>query len=137
MKLGKVSSNYNVFVDDFQYTSLNIKVCDNNKTAIENAIITIALSKNDSIVKTVILDKGNSYSVDNLRPDNYNIKIQSIGYMSYKLTNTVLSNNKGLYLDFELGQSDAFIQMTIKSNKKLSPRQLRRRIAKIEEELNE
>ena len=56
--------------------------------------------------------------------------------MAQKITNVELSNNKGVHLAFELGQSDAFISMTIKSNKKLTRRQLQRRIAKTEKELN-
>lgn len=134
---GKVNSSSNVFLDDGNHTMLKIEIWDNNKSAIETAIITISLSKNDSVIKSVILDKSNIYNIDNLRPGNYNIKIQSIGYMAYKLTDVELLYNKGIYLNFELGQSDAFIQMTIKSNKKLSPRQLRKRIAETEKELNE
>ncbi len=137
LKQGKVTSSSGVFLDDGNHTRLYIEIWDNNKTAIETAIITISSSKNDSVVKSVILTERNRYTVDELRQGSYNVKIQSIGYTSQKLTNVELINNKSVYLNFQLGQSDAFIQMTIKSNKKLSARQLKKRIAKTEKELNE
>lgn len=136
-KQGKVISSSFIFLDDYSHTSIYIQIWDNNKTAIETAIITISSSKNDSVVKSVILTERNRCTVDDLIQGNYNIKIQSIGYTALKLTNVELKNNKGVSLNFQLGNSDAFIQMSIKSNKKLSARQLNKRIAKTEKELNE
>ena len=135
-QIGKVYSAYLHNIVDRELSSIHIEIWDNKKNKVIPAIIHLNSIVNDSISQTISLDTCNTYDFVKLLPGNYNVKVQSLPYQSLQITNVPISETKCTKLYFELGQPDAFIQMTIKSNKKLSPRQLRKHIAKTEKELN-
>ena len=132
---GKVSSTNVQQIGDSN-NGIHIELWDDEREKVESSIVTLTNSINDSVIKVVRLDTSNTYDFINLIPGDYDINVQNILFARQKITNVKLSNNSFLKLDFELGQPDEYVYISIKSSKKLSSRQLKKRIKDIEARLN-
>ena len=111
-------------------------VWDLNKNPILTSTISLTNSRNDSLIKQIVLDTNFSFSFDNLNPGKYNVSISSKGYVSTKMINISVDKENALPFVFRLGNNDMFITTTFKSPKKLNDKKINKRIKEIEADLN-
>lgn len=109
-------------------------ILDQHEKPILTSTISLMASENDSLISQVVLDKTNVFNFDNISIRNYRVLISSDGYASTKLINVL--SEKDYCFNFKLAKKSMYITTTVKSNKKLSRRQLKNRRRQIEAELN-
>ena len=134
---GKLKTTSNTkYLENTKTSTITGEVCDGENHKIKNAVVTLYLNNNDTIVRKILPESNSIFTFSELKLGTYLLVVVSEGYLSEAIENIRITKPMEVSFTFHLGRGNLDVIKRIESKKKLNNRQLNRRIKQLQKSYN-